>query len=218
MNKLSYREMQSSWYLNTKAGEVFRKATGKIAKSNDESMDIEICGCSLAKDDNEVTSYYALDEIFEGYSFDSDEKIIDIGCETGRVLAYLEYNGFDGKLVGVETNEQDAEVIQKWTKEYDNISIISGDTFDFNCDDYTVFFVNRAFDDDEMYKKLIEKMEKELTHRAVIFSYVDNKITPLLKRRTDNWLMERRDYVFKKGAIAYSYDPNRFAIWSYIPN
>lgn len=229
MSKKTYREIQSSWYIKTKAGHLYRKISGQIATAHDIALDKKICGCSLAKYEesidrevkqstgSESTRYYALDEVFDGYNFSKDEKIIDVGCGKGRVLAYLKHKGFEGQLVGIEHNPKVAEYAQKWTEKYDNITIISGDAFDLNCDDYTVFYFNRPFIGD-MYEKFIEKMEKELTHPVTVFTYVDTRITPYLKQRQDHWRIERRDYVFKKGALAYSYYPNRYAIWTYIPN
>lgn len=51
----------------------------------------------------EPTSYFALDTLFNNYSLDSKDKIIDYGCGKGRLNFYLNYK-FNVSVTGIEMN------------------------------------------------------------------------------------------------------------------
>lgn len=221
------KQWKNSWYMTTFAGRVYKKITRTIASCYDRKIDKKICGVSLEKyvpsvdgyenaTGSENARYWALQEIFQDQHFTDDDKIIDVGCGKGRFFAFFESIGFKGQLYGVELNPKVAEYTQNWAKRYDNITVYSGDAFKLNYNEYTVILLCRPFFE-ELYLKFIDKIQKEIDHPVKVLLYADNYMVPPL-RNDPRWTMEKRDILFKKGPLVYSYCPFRYSIWTFDPS
>lgn len=189
--------------------------------------DHKICGCSLVKyvpskfresmgaTGSQSTRYLVLKQMFSGERFSSSDRLIDIGCGKGRVLAYMLENRFPGSLYGIELNEDVAHYAQSWTKKYDGVTIIAGDAFKQDLDYYDLFFLNRPFET-ETFQKFILKFEQELTHPARMYYWVDQISGGFLKDR-DGWKLERREWLNRKGLLYFYPYPQRYSVWEYTP-
>ena len=122
---------------------------------------------------------------------------------------------FPGQLYGIELNPDVAEYAQDWAKRYDNLTIMSGDAFKLDYNDYNIIMLCRPFLE-EMYVTFLEKMEKDIKHPVTVILYVDNYMAKYVKDKPQ-WTMHKQEVVFKKGLLAYSYYPVRYSIWTYDP-
>lgn len=218
---------KKSWYMTTKIGERYRVFCGRIATAYDFVLDKKTCGKSLGKyvpsvdrevlqaTGSESARYWALDRVFGDMEFSPEDKLIDVGCGKGRILAHLERKHFPGQLYGIELNPIVADYAKSWADKYDNITIYSGDAFKLNYDEYTVIMLCRPFLE-EMYLKFLDKLESEITHPVRVICYVDNYMAKHIKGKP-GWTMHKQEILFKKGPIAYSYYPFRYSTWTYDP-
>ena len=221
------KEYNQTWYMKTKAGALYRKLSGQITTACDMIKDFKICGKSLTKyvasvdrkvlqaTGSESARYWALDEVFKDMKFNKDDKFIDVGCGKGRILAEMERIKFPGQLYGIELNPDVAEYAQSWAKRYDNLTIMSGDAFKLDYNNYNIIMLCRPFLE-EMYVTFLEKMEKDIKHPVTVILYVDNYMEKYVKDKPQ-WTMHKQEVVFKKGLLAYSYYPVRYSIWTYDP-
>lgn len=221
------KEYNQTWYMKTKAGTLYRKLSGQITTACDMVKDFKICGKSLTKyvasvdrkvlqaTGSESARYWALDEVFKNMKFNKDDKFIDVGCGKGRILAEMERIKFPGQLYGIELNPDVAKYAQDWANRYDNLTIMSGDAFKLDYNDYDIIMLCRPFLE-EMYVTFLEKMEKDIKHPVTVILYVDNYMAKYVKDKPQ-WTMHKQEVVFKKGLLAYSYYPVRYSIWTYDP-
>ena len=221
------KEYNQTWYMKTKAGALYRKLSGQITTACDMVKDFKICGKSLTKyvasvdrkvlqaTGSESARYWALDEVFKDLKFNKDDKFIDVGCGKGRILAEMERIKFPGQLYGIELNPDVAKYAQDWANRYDNLTIMSGDAFKLDYNDYNIIMLCRPFLE-EMYVTFLEKMEKDIKHPVTVILYVDNYMAKYVKDKPQ-WTMQKQEVVFKKGLLAYSYYPVRYSIWTYDP-
>lgn len=221
------KEYYQTWYMKTKIGTLYRKLSGQITTACDLVKDFKICGKSLTKyvasvdkkvlqaTGSESARYWALDEVFKEMKFNKDDKFIDVGCGKGRILAEMERIKFPGQLYGIELNPDVAKYAQDWAKRYDNLTIMSGDAFKLDYNDYNIIMLCRPFLE-EMYVTFLEKMEKDIKHPVTVILYVDNYMAKYVKDKPQ-WTMHKQEVVFKKGLLAYSYYPLRYSVWTYDP-
>lgn len=221
------KEYNQTWYMKTKAGALYRKLSGQITTACDMVKDFKICGKSLTNyvasvdrkvlqaTGSESARYWALDEVFKDMKFNKDDKFIDVGCGKGRILAEMERIKFPGQLYGIELNPDVAKYAQDWANRYDNLTIMSGDAFKLDYNDYNIIMLCRPFLE-EMYVTFLEKMEKDIKHPVTVILYVDNYMAKYVKDKPQ-WTMHKQEVVFKKGLLAYSYYPVRYSIWTYDP-
>lgn len=165
------KEYNQTWYMKTKAGALYRKLSGQITTACDMVKDFKICGKSLTKyvasvdrkvlqaTGSESARYWALDEVFKDMKFNKDDKFIDVGCGKGRILAEMERIKFPGQLYGIELNPDVAKYAQDWANRYDNLTIMSGDAFKLDYNDYNIIMLCRPFLK-EMYVTFLEKWKK----------------------------------------------------------
>lgn len=221
------KEYYQTWYMKTKVGTLYRKLSGQITTACDMVKDFKICGKSLTKyvasvdrkvlqaTGSESARYWALDEVFKNMKFNKDDKFIDVGCGKGRILAEMERIKFPGQLYGIELNPDVAKYAQDWANRYDNLTIMSGDAFKLDYNDYDIIMLCRPFLE-EMYVTFLEKIEKDIKHPVTVILYVDNYMAKYVKDKPQ-WTMHNQEVVFKKGLLAYNYYPVRYSIWTYDP-
>ena len=221
------KEYYQTWYMKTKIGTLYRKLSGQITTACDMVKDFKICGKSLTKyvasvdrkvlqaTGSESARYWALDEVFKDMKFNKDDKFIDVGCGKGRILAYMEKIKFPGQLYGIELNPDVAEYAQYWTKRYDNLTIIAGNAFELDYNDYSIIMLHRPFLE-KMYVTFLEKLESDIKHPVTVILYVDNYMAEYVKDKPE-WTMHKQEVLFKKGLLAYNYYPLRYSIWTYDP-
>lgn len=193
----------------------------------DGIKDRRICGCSLVKyvpslyretmgaTGSESTCYWALDTIFKDFSFDKSDSFIDVGCGKGRVLAYLADKKVPCTLTGIELNMDVAEYAQNWANRYDNVSIINGNAFELDYNNYTVIFLARPFET-ETFHKFTEFLESNLKHKIRLIYWVDTQSGSFLENRA-GWIMMKREWIFMSHGCFMYRCPQRYSIWEYDP-
>lgn len=202
-------------------------ASKRVTYFFDGRKDKKICGCSLVKyvpslyretmgaTGSQSTCYWALDKIFEGETFDKSDAFIDVGCGKGRVLAYMVSKGYPCSLTGIELNAEVAAYAQKWSKKYENITVMNGNAFELDYNKYTVLFMGRPFEPETFYK-FIGKLESELKHPIKFFYFVDQQSGAYLEDRK-GWVRKRRGSVHKSHGLYMYGSPQGFSLWEYTP-
>ena len=103
-----------------------------------------------------------------------NDSFLDVGCGKGRVLAYLVKIKAPCHITGIEISDEAGAVASEWTDLYDQVTVIRGDVFVQNLNDYTVFFLNRPFLP-KTFMAFINKLEKELRHPIALLYWVDQQ-------------------------------------------
>ncbi len=216
--------MKKYKFYYTKIGTLYRKLCGQLVSFIELFIDKRNTGTFLhgtikSPDGKRATSepirYGGLKAVFDGAEFGDDDSFLDIGCGKGRALAYMNSIGFKGKITGVEYNPVVAKAAKEWTKSYDNITVIEGDAFDLDFNDYNIMFMFNPFYDEEI-QRLIAQIEDTVNHRVTMYYYGDSVCGKYFAHR-ECWTKIRRGIFFKKGPICVQYYPTRYTIWEYNP-
>lgn len=221
--KLNYnKKFYSLWFMRRIVG-----YSNRLLDWIDARQDRKICGCSLVKyvpslyreskgaTGSQSTRYWALEKMFAGETFSPTDRFMDIGCGKARVLAYLLRENFPGTLSGIELNHEVAEYAKAWTRAYENVTILEGDAFQQNFDDYNVFFLGRPFET-VFFKLFVKKFEEELTHPVRVIYWVDQQSGNYLNNRP-GWTMHKRAWLFRIRGLYTAPNPQRYSIWTYTP-
>ncbi|MCR5147398.1 MAG: class I SAM-dependent methyltransferase [Eubacterium sp.] len=213
---------------NNKLFKMMTIVSNKAVIFRDVMIDKKVCKMSLQKyvpskyreshgaTGSSSTSYSVVKSIVDINKLNDNSKFIDVGCGKGRVLASLIHRGVKCKMVGIELNEEVAEIAKSWAKNYDNIEIRCENAFEVDMSEYTDIFLARPFEN-ELFKKYIEKLESELTHETNIYFYVDQLLGDFLDDR-EGWNLEKRGISYFKKGFFLSYSPQRYSVYKYIPN
>ena len=198
----------------------------KLVYLYDKSCDLKVCGRSLANTiptkysdlgaTNSQPSHWAvLKELFSDSRFSSEDKLVDIGCGQGRVIAFLIKNNFPGKIFGIELDSEIAELCRSWTENHKNVSIINQNAFEHNFNQYTVLFMGRPFEINQ-FKEFVDKLEQELDHPITLYHNWGGNDEEYLKNRNGWCLLKSKTY-FKKYGLPLAGSPQKFSVFSYTP-
>ena len=194
----------------------------------DASKDKKVCGVSLEKyvpsiyresmgaTGSQSTRYWMLDIMLKDAGFTADDRLFDVGCGKGRVLAYAVSKKYPCTITGIELNKDVAEFAKSWTDKYENASIIQGSAFDIDYNDYTVLFMGRPFEE-EMFRRFIEKLEAELRHPIRIFNWYD-QISGNFMNDRKGWTLEKRGRIFRSHGLFIFPNPQRYSVWTFTPD
>ena len=225
MNKLRKKFYQKQFYSNKLIIKI-AAFSGRFVRLHDVMTDKKICKMSLRKyvpskyreshgaTGSASTSYSVLKDIIDLNKLNDDSVFIDVGCGKGRVLASLLHRKVKCKLVGIELNEEVADIAESWSKDYDNVEIKCVNAFDVNMNDYTDIFLARPFEN-EMFKEYLKKLENELTHETNIYIFVDQILGNLEDR--EGWTLEKRGISYFRKGFFVNYLPQRYSVYKYIP-
>lgn len=197
----------------------------------DDAIDQAVCGVSLeapestrlaakGAHDPTPTPYFVLDELFDYLSFNERSHLLDVGCSTGRVLAYFLRKGFPGRATGIELDPKLAAVAQTWTARHPNLEVIQGSVLDVDLSDYTDFYLFNPFDS-PILSKFIRAIEAQVKHACCVIHMSDNG---------DYWWYQGRDgwtevasgefqfYKNERGFPVRVYDyPQHYTVWRFDP-
>lgn len=198
-------------------------------RAHDVTIDQQVCGFSLAEEqetrfaiqgahDASPTFYFVLEELFAHLAFDENTHLLDVGCSTGRVLAFFAWKGFAGKATGVELDPELAKVARSWTEAYRNLDVIEGSALDLDLDRYTDLYMFNPFAP-WVLQKFIAAIEAQVTHPINVIHMADNG---------DSWQYEGRggwtelasgtiqNYRNERGYPVKAYDiEQHYTIWHY---
>ena len=199
--------------------------------ARDEAVDESICGFrlldpgqtrlkALGAHDPTPTPYFVLEELFGHYAFDKRTRLLDVGCGTGRVLAYYVKAGFPGKATGVELDPGHAATARSWASRYANLQVIQGNVLDLDLGEFTDFYLFNPFDS-PVLQSFIAQLELQVHHPCTVVHMSDNG---------DSWWYTNRagwtelasgsfqSYTNERGYPVKVYDaPQHYTVWRYAP-
>lgn len=227
MNKLKRAFYQKRIY-NNKLLQKITLISVKPISLHDELVDRKICGMSIRKTvptkcreshgatSSTATNYCVIKDVIDTSKLNEESKFIDVGCGKGRVLAYLLREKVDCKIVGVELDNEVAEIAKSWTKAYNNVEIINNNVFEMDMSEYTDFCLSRPFETDT-FKEFLKKIEREAKQEVNVYLISDQYLGDFLDERS-GWTIEKRGIIyFRKGFYVYR-TPQRYSVCKYNPN
>lgn len=202
----------------------------KFWEAMDFVYDMRICGTSLVKyvpsifRDNEVgiggtgtqsTNYGMLKEMFSHVQLSPSDRFLDVGCGKGRVLAFLVKQKCPCDIHGIEHNPEVGRIAAEWAKRYKQVTVMIGDAFQIDYNNYTVLGLGRSFLP-KTFLAFVEYLEKNLTHPITLIYWWDNESGHLLLDRP-GWELRIRDKIRKIHGIRLTDHPQPYSIWIYDP-
>ena len=147
-------------------------------------LDRSICGTSLNDQDETrlaeegahdptPTHYFVLEHLFKHFTFDEDSRLLDVGCGTGRVLAFFVLQGFPGHATGIELDPELASSTAAWASRHRNLTVLQGSALDLDLSPYTPFYLFNPFDPNVL-ERFILALEEQLTHPFTLIHMSDN--------------------------------------------
>ena len=110
------------------------------------------------------SDYRCMKQIFRAVPLRPDDVFIDVGCGEGRVLTYLSDQGFCGKAVGIELDEDVAHTAALRTASCKNVTICCGNVLEQGelFRDATVVYLFNPFSG-RVFQALVELLESVCT-------------------------------------------------------
>lgn len=197
----------------------------------DEGIDRSVCGRSLSEvektrfgeqgaHDAAPTHYFVLRQLFEHFSFDEHSHLLDVGCNTGRVLAHFLREGYPGQCTGVELDPDLAQVAADWTRDHERLHVICGDVLEVDLSPYTDFYLFNPFDG-RVLIKFICALEAQVMRPCTVVHMSDNGDTWWYQGRAGWTEMSSgriQHYRSDRGFPVKVYDcPQHYTVWRYDP-
>ena len=194
-------------------------------------LDQETCGISLADDDETrlaaqgahdptPTPYFVLEELLAHVPFDENTHLLDVGCGTGRVLAYFLRAGFAGNATGIELDPQLAAFASSWAKGHSRIRVLCGSVLDADLSPYNAFYLFNPFDQG-ILQQFIEALELQVTKPCTVVHMSDNGDTWRYVGRagwTELASGSFSTYRNQRGYQIRVYDhPQHYTVWRFEP-
>lgn len=152
--------------------------------AHDIEIDQAICGRSLFAPDeprhadkgahsSSPTFYFVLQGLLGQLDVDDRTHLLDVGCGTGRVLAFWLWQGLPGKVTGVELDPEAAAVARSWSAGHGNLEVIEASVLDIDLSPYTHFYLFNPFDPNVL-GAFIEAVEEKVDHPCTVIHMSDN--------------------------------------------
>ncbi len=198
----------------------------------DARRDIAFCGCSLAQPsigrplskhahEPTPTPYFILEDLFDDLCFDERSKLLDVGCGTGRVLAFFAAAGLPGRAVGVELDPEIARFAASWASGFDNLEVVSGDALSVPLAGYTHVYLFNPFDT-VVLLRFLAALEAQATCPVTLVHMSDNGETYFYSGREGWSLLEQGEFQKHpdaRGRMFSVYEhPQHFSIWRFDPH
>lgn len=160
-------------------------------------------------------NYLAINETLSRVELSDDDRIIDIGCGKGRVLAYLLSKNCPCQMYGIEDNKTYANTCIEWTKKYNNVHVICGDVFSIDYDNYSVLYLNRSFPGQEAFD-FIHLLEKQVKHPITVVHPFEQSSGSVFENRS-GWILQNSKVFLKTNRLQVVRTPRRCSVWIYTP-
>ena len=115
--------------------------------------------------------------------------LLDVGCGTGRFLAYFLQMGYPGKAVGLELDEDIAERCRNWSRSFRNVTVYSGNVLELGLLSYSIFYLFNPFDDTTLVL-FLRKVEAEATGPVTVCHMSDNGCDSFFEKER-GWTLQR---------------------------
>ncbi len=198
----------------------------------DEQRDLAVCGCSLAEPgttrfagagahDPTPTPYFILESLFPDFELAADSHLLDVGCATGRVLAYFADTNQPGHATGVELDPAIAARTAAWTRMFPQLDVHCASALEIPLARYTHYYLFNPFDTN-MLVQFLAKIEAEAPHPITLIHASDNGETYFYAGR-EGWSLIRQgefqNYRTARGRTFAFYDcPQHFSVWRFNPS
>lgn len=151
----------------------------------DEARDIFLCGRSLHVDawvradlasagahEPTPTPYFVLEELLGKLGLTANDHLLDVGCGTGRVLAYVA-SQLPCRATGVELDARLANIASSWAASSPQLNVIAGSVLDISLAPYTCFYLFNPFDT-AVLTRFLNKAECEAARPFTLVHMSDN--------------------------------------------
>lgn len=190
----------------------------------ERQRDLRTCGCSLANElstrfaqqgahDPTPTRYFVLEELFARLSLTPASRVLDVGCGSGRAMAYFAEAGFPGRMAGVELDPELAAFARAWASRHQQLSVIEGSVLDIPLGSYTDFYLFNPFDH-YVLEQFVEKLESEARGPITLCHMSDNGDNYLFMGR-NGWKLVDEDWIQYCDDLRVYCCPQHWSIWRY---
>lgn len=151
----------------------------------DAARDVALCGRSLdtaasvrsdlvssGAHEPTPTPYFVLEELLGKLDLTADDHLLDVGCGTGRVLAYAA-SQLPCRATGVELDARLAGATSSWTASFPKLNVIAGNALDMSLSPYTCFYLFNPFDT-AVLTRFLDKAEREAARPFTLVHMSDN--------------------------------------------
>lgn len=188
--------------------------------------DLSICGQSLARNqetrfafegahDPTATHYFVLEFLFAQLDLDDTSHLLDVGCATGRALAYFAEAQLPGRATGIELDGELARQAKAWTKRFPQLSIIEGNVLETPLDRYTHFYLFNPFDS-RILEAFVTRLETEAKRSITLCHMSDNGENYLFMGRP-GWKLESEGWMHEHEGTPVFNCPQHWSIWRFEP-
>lgn len=191
----------------------------------DSQRDLDYCGCSLSAPFESAyaylgahaptyTCYFVLDVLFSHFSFTPQSRLLDVGCGTGRVLAYYAQMKYPGQAVGIEIDPVLAERCRSWANSHANLDVLTGNVLETNLEAYTDFYLFNPFDD-YVLEKFIQKLEMQAT-KPVTLGYMSDDPTKTCFDADKGWSVVTSGWIQDYQGVRIYGSPQHYSILQFL--
>jgi SAM-dependent methyltransferase len=117
------------------------------------------------------------------------DVLVDVGCGKGRVINFWLMCGHRNPIVGIEVDEEIANLARQRLKEYPNVTIVTGDVLDNLPTDATKFYLWNSFQADVM-RRFKSRLLETYGHRGNITLIYYNCEEFQVFENDPDWLIE----------------------------
>lgn len=136
---------------------------------------------------NMPTDIYALDAMYDRIAVKPTDKIVDVGCGDGRVIAYCLSRGLKNKIVGIELMPDAAEIARARFAKHANVEIAEGDATVIDPAGDVYFLCN------PFQREPTAKFEAMLRGRDVTIAYLNHPHLDCFS--PEHWNIDRTNVV-----------------------
>lgn len=190
----------------------------------DDKRDLEYCGRTLSAPLKSSylsvgahapthTCYFVLDILFSYFEFTPNSKLLDVGCGTGRVLAYFSQMKYPGIAVGIEIDPLIAERSRNWSNSYSNLNVLTGNVLDIDLGLYTHFYLFNPFED-AVLAEFVQKLEGQ-TRGNITLCYMSDDPSIGYVDVNNGWSIIASGFIQDYQGIQVYGSPQHYSILQY---